>query len=66
MDEWKPIDTAPKGGEDEAILLATGSDEFPVLMGHWSRDRWVILLDGQTIWEPTHWMPLPKPPTAAR
>lgn len=62
MADWQPIETAPKRGEDEPLLLATGDDDFPVLMGHWSRDKWVILLDGQTIRNPTHWMPIPNPP----
>lgn len=52
---WQPIATAPKDGEN--VLLWCGGPE-PVI-GFWNRrDGW-----GDDF--PTHWMPLPAPPTEA-
>ena len=66
MNEWKPIETAPKDGT--RILLATNDYVFE---GYWHQysphcDGWWKVSDienlGNTIY-PTHWMPLPEPPT---
>lgn len=62
--EWQPIETAPKGptlilwnGE----LLCTGWCDNE---GQWYCDQWAehhAEIDD----DPTHWMPLPAPPTDA-
>lgn len=71
MGEWRPIETAPK---DRTRILAyqgkVPDDETPQIM-IWIGDRWVIAWDhsdllevgGPNGYEPTHWMPLPDPPT---
>ena len=61
MKVWKPIETAPKDGR-RVLLWRDGNPlgEWP-FMGFWN-DYWVIYIDGQTI-DPTHWMPLPDPPS---
>lgn len=64
---WRPIETAPK---DEEILLAfrtwkeeplgRGLGYFDAITEHWR------LQDGSRLegyLTPTHWMPLPKPPS---
>ena len=77
MNEWQPIETAPKDGT--WILLAGGKveddeDEFRMAIA-----KWTNYLSGRTTdwhWQhcfydggyygsydgPTHWMPLPEPP----
>lgn len=69
--EWQPIETAPKDGTP--ILLY-----WPGHRGHIATNcfvaRWNVLAEdwlssGQPVWrgagiyEPTHWMPLPEPPS---
>lgn len=63
---WQPIETAPKDGT--AILVCEGENIGVVL---WRQQaftngemEWCAqdCCDGVTIYKPTHWMPLPKPP----
>lgn len=77
--EWQPIETAPKDGSRYLIYVprvATDSDSswFTVLVasyvgGYDSGDVWFTMLRGkektygEDIYDPTHWMPLPTPPT---
>lgn len=68
--EWRPIDTAPK---NRRLLLADNASEV-VSTGYF--DRWTKGWKNESDiyedygapyhneWEPTHWMPLPKPPSA--
>lgn len=72
MNNWQPIETAPKNG---AWLLLVRSVFIPVV-AYWDseRGRWLSELEWEVsdeTWEeflmhehyrPTHWMPLPKPP----
>ena len=76
MSEWQPITTAPKDGT--AILLIRDSYQPLVGCWHRSiKPRWIEgeAFDKKcsnpdcwndyfknTEYEPTHWMPLPKPP----
>ena len=63
--EWKPIDTAPKDG---TIVLFAGEFDYPndwrIKMGYWAayENEW-HLFGGS--WKPSHWMPLPAPPSNA-
>ena len=66
--KWLPIETAPK--HDGAVIWAYSD-------GEQARMRWCVTPDGDLwIWDdeilsdaepdplqPTHWMPLPPPPT---
>ena len=60
--QWQPIETAPK--PSGRVLLAA---EGRTCYGHWYRtyERWEY--DGYDFGnpksQPTHWMPLPNPPT---
>lgn len=70
MSKWKPIETAPKSGT--YVLCWNG---IRVDMWHWDKQPyntrprpywsrvgpWGALNDRSQ--QPTHWMPLPKPPT---
>ena len=70
MSEWQLIETAPKDGTD--ILVARrdpdGSEWF-VVAQWWVRQFAFMYADVRQsrapillCFEPTHWMPLPKPP----
>jgi hypothetical protein len=50
---WQPIETAPKG--DELLLYFPGHKYLPPMM---KVDRL-----GNVPRKPTHWMPLPEPPS---
>jgi len=62
--DWKPIETAPKDGHFLVWLPAPmlGSNIQVMRAGK------VALIGGQFAFDvedvPTHWMPLPEPPTA--
>ena len=68
---WQPIETAPRDGTD--VLLYEGGEYERIYMGFYANtiDRggkkvyqfWDIGSEPWN-WEPTHWMPLPEPPTA--
>ncbi len=70
--DWKPIETAPK---DESYVLVKQSDvlEPSIYVAcfdpAWGGDGWWLVCDGKNAElplrgpEPTHWLPLPKPPT---
>lgn len=74
---WRPIETAPSDGT--AVLLYVPPDEFgevdPICVGYWerpdynSKEEWVYGPNGYEHYfrsyagKPTHWMPLPKPPS---
>lgn len=59
MTDWQPIETAPKDKAD--IILAFDGISAP---GHWIGDEWWWFSSGEEgPCDPTHWMPLPEPPT---
>ena len=66
--DWQPIETAPR---NQPVLVAEAiSDRYFVTVRELSRDY-----RGESVWtgggygdpppDPTHWMPLPDPPTAS-
>lgn len=65
MSEWQPIETAPKDGTMVLIWrkLEKGiGGDFPAhaAVDEWRGNSWYRTRPGQ---QPTHWMPLPSPPT---
>lgn len=57
MNEWQPIESAPK---DTAVLAY----DFGYEVAHFNTllNKWVACSDHRPIRGPTHWMPLPDPP----
>ena len=60
MTEWQPIETAPRDGTeilcyDSAVLYGKGN-----IILNWENGSWVDFY--KRIYDPTHWMPNPKPP----
>jgi hypothetical protein len=61
MEEWKPIDTAPKDGRQ--IRVKRDDSEETVVWAHalndWAIGRQPRELERATLlsWEPTHWRP---------
>ena len=63
MDEWQPIETAPRNGRE--ILIATRSYLGGVVTVRWEADvptPTFMDWDGDSYQDATHWMPLPEPP----
>jgi len=60
MSEWQPIETAPKGEEVIVYTPLNGVVSSIYKHGCWQK---LIIVNGRGPGnEPTHWMPLPKPP----
>lgn len=70
--EWRAIETAPKDGTE--IILGGCTNGASVRVGHWGPTRYLGRRQGYdrgwtsgASWgfKPTHWMPLPNPPSAS-
>ena len=57
--EWQPIETAPKDGR---LILAWEEPEITYRLTFWGNSEWRYYPFGVEC-SPTHWMPLPDPPT---
>ncbi len=57
MNSWQPIKTAPKDG---TRILVVGSESNQVRVDLWKQKLWWLSRQSD---QPTHWMPLPAPPT---
>ena len=60
MNEWQPIETAPKDPNSE-ILIAEPDHDYPIDIANWNLIGYWENQEGITL-NPTHWMPLPEPP----
>ena len=64
MNEWGPIETAPKDGTD--IILYVGLIAHDFAVAHWNGEYWDMGCGGGRVHDefgaPTHWMPLPEAP----
>jgi hypothetical protein len=59
--EWQDISTAPKDGRDVLVY----DQVYGVVSAYFDKYYWYphpSSRDSDSL-EPTHWMPLPKPPT---
>lgn len=70
VDGWLPIETFnPEGDDSETILLSNGKK---VVAGYWRQEELMAFYyhdypDDYNLYsiKPTHWMPMPKPPTTS-
>lgn len=60
--EWQPIETAPKDGDDQFIIW---SKKEGINMAYLCYSTWVNsgCSSQANCHKPTHWMPVPQPPT---
>jgi hypothetical protein len=58
---WRPIETAPKDGR-EVLIFVGGYYIGGVVVAEWREGSGWSDWDAD-LWNPTHWMPLPAPPT---
>lgn len=71
MSAWQPIETAPVDNKARVLLYVVHpADKYARNVGHpegWDSVEVGIRFDGKwfhdTAGEPTHWQPLPEPPT---
>ena len=74
MKQWQPIETAPKDGtlfRARHSYVYNGRTRYLHRKTHWGKTShinwygWCYGNDAENInlWEPTHWMPLPDPPS---
>jgi hypothetical protein len=65
MSEWQPIETAPKDGTP--VFIAWAGTNFHPMVAHAEDGVWGYLMPDLAFYHasrpPTHWMPLPPPPT---
>lgn len=60
--EWQPIETAPRDGT--RILLFREGWHVNCAVGYWRIDWHEFApVGGECFPQPTHWMPLPPPPS---
>ena len=59
---WQPIETAPKDG---TWILCFGKLWTLPNLAQWSRSRNCWQDMDHALWQVTHWMPLPDPPSSA-
>lgn len=60
---WQPIESAPTDGRSVLVFCPRASDHgYERIRLTWQKDgKWQGA--NNTSWPPTHWMPLPAPPT---
>lgn len=74
-EQWRPIETAPRDGTP--LWLVEPGESFGLTVAHQYQGMWLHDSFGGDRWEevrggiapvrqPTHWMPLPAPPTEVR
>jgi hypothetical protein len=63
--EWQPIETAPKDGTDVLLWVPDGTYFSLMMTGSYEGEDmgWCDNARGSPGFDPTHWMPLPPPPT---
>ena len=64
--DWQPIDTAPRDGRGILTCRRDASYNTSIRVCWWNEDMyegdcWMDDADSEP--DPTHWMPIPSPPT---
>jgi hypothetical protein len=62
---WQPIESAPKDKTMVALLYVNGSHARYGVGWYMPLNGWQGWNYGAENYKPTHWMPLPEPPTEA-
>lgn len=68
MNEWQPIETAPKDGTRILAFYPKEEENYKILSVALIYRKWRLCPDGgydfefEIVGDPTHWMPLPNPP----
>ena len=60
--QWRQIETAPKDGTDILVYCPLPGSEY-IVVARFSV-VWVDSYEAEDIYEPTHWVPLPSPPSS--
>ena len=67
MADWQPIETAPRDWSDVLLYVPDlASDWRHVCEGYYDADEAIWRSPVFLSVKPTHWMPLPEPPTCAK
>lgn len=63
MNEWQPIETAPKWGGDYLVFCPDTREQ---MVCFWCDGKHVFAKSEDRVYScsPSHWMPLPEPPDA--
>ena len=67
--DWQPIETAPKDGTPVVVFAPTTragtirTNMRTITVAYLDRFYWWCSVDGKHSLKPTHWMPLPPPPS---
>lgn len=65
MGGWQPIESAPKDGTEILLYCPTSEVFVGIYCAGWGRGWAPRFYDDTPDFIPTHWMPLPDPPSAA-
>jgi hypothetical protein len=69
---WQTIETAPKDGTEVVLCKIMGiykpsdpiDEKYDFAIAGWDQNNWIIHSNEDVIfYNPTHWMPLPDPPS---
>ena len=63
MVEWQPIETAPTNGQPILVWKDTTKEHFVVANVRGAHGPGWCTPDGYQIFKPSHWQPLPSPPS---
>lgn len=69
MTDWRPIDSAPRDGNEILLWDPDRAVDSRMQIGLWNdiweTPGWQSCMENEALTRPTHWMPLPDPPGAA-
>lgn len=63
MTTWQDIATAPRGRSKAVIVYCPLPGQPYVVTAVFDNGAWRDSYEGEELFPPTHWMPLPPPPT---
>jgi len=63
--KWQPIETAPKDAGDYLVFNASSEEMFVAYRYSGNTNEWWYSDRHRLQEPPTHWMPLPAPPSEA-